>query len=636
MPNNETGLSVDIREDDLCELSAEVLDTLLRDHTTGRNIVWATHDYESLGSMYDYHSEILPDLITGERGMVIRPRVLKSKEEQTDRVKDMAEVFTPSRVVKMMVDYVDIDINTLCMELTCGEAPFLVSRYDATTGQPIAISERVGVLDRKLRLVNERQLNDKDWLGQVRLAFQTTYGYEWQGDNLLLARENLLYTFVDYYEERFGAAPDITLLQDFAEIISWNLWQMDGLSYSIPQEKTKEPQPTQFSFFDEAPAEAPPPFCIIKDWQKGETIKVIDIKNRLIKNQDIMKFDVIIGNPPYQEEVEGDNKQFATPVYNLFIDESQKVAERVELIHPARFLFNAGATPKKWNDKMLKDEHLKVLHYFSNSMDVFPNTNINGGVVITYWEKSCKFKPIGAFTPFDSLSSIKDKVINNNFYSFSEIVYPRDLYMFDECLYDDFPYLDGRQSKGHRYDVGSNIMDLFGEIFDDEDPQNDLEYSRLLGRYNNTRTYKWLKKKYLKRPDNFDSYKVVIAKADGAAGQIGKPIPAQICGRPVIGLPSDSQTASFISIGNFKELNEAESCKKYIQTKFARALLGVLKVTQSLTKDVWAYVPLQDFTPSSDIDWSKSIAEIDEQLFDKYGLDEQERNFIRTKVKEMA
>ena len=636
MPNNETGLSVDIREDDLCELSAEVLDTLLRDHTTGRNIVWATHDYESLGSMYDYHSEILPDLITGERGMVIRPRVLKSKEEQTDRVKDMAEVFTPSRVVKMMVDYVDIDINTLCMELTCGEAPFLVSRYDATTGQPIAISERVGVLDRKLRLVNERQLNDKDWLGQVRLAFQTTYGYEWQGDNLLLARENLLYTFVDYYEERFGAAPDITLLQDFAEIISWNLWQMDGLSYSIPQEKTKEPQPTQFSFFDEAPAEAPPPFCIIKDWQKGETIKVIDIKNRLIKNQDIMKFDVIIGNPPYQEEVEGDNKQFATPVYNLFIDESQKVAERVELIHPARFLFNAGATPKKWNDKMLKDEHLKVLHYFSNSMDVFPNTNINGGVVITYWEKSCKFKPIGAFTPFDSLSSIKDKVINNNFYSFSEIVYPRDLYMFDECLYDDFPYLDGRQSKGHRYDVGSNIMDLFGEIFDDEDPQNDLEYSRLLGRYNNTRTYKWLKKKYLKRPDNFDSYKVVIAKADGAAGQIGKPIPAQICGRPVIGLPSDSQTASFISIGNFKELNEAESCKKYIQTKFARALLGVLKVTQSLTKDVWAYVPLQDFAPSSDIDWSKSIAEIDEQLFDKYGLDEQERNFIRTKVKEMA
>ena len=158
--------------------------------------MWATHDYESLGSMYDYHSEILPDLITGERGMVIRPRVLKSKEEQTDRVKDMAEVFTPSWVVKKMVDYLDIAIDTRCLELTCGEAPFLVSRYDATTGEPIAIGERVGVLDRKLRLVNEQQLSDEDWLGQVQLAFQTTYGYEWQGDNLLLARENLLYTFV--------------------------------------------------------------------------------------------------------------------------------------------------------------------------------------------------------------------------------------------------------------------------------------------------------------------------------------------------------------------------------------------------------------------------------------------------------
>ena len=411
---------------------------------------------------------------------------------------------------------------------------------------------------------------------------------------------------------------------------------MDGLTYCIPREKKEEAPQAQLSLFDEAPAEAPAPLCIIKDWQKGKTIKVIDIKRRQTKNQDIMKFDVIIGNPPYQEEVVGDNKQFASPVYNLFVDESQKAAKRTELIHPARFLFNAGATPKKWNDKMLKDEHLKVLNYFSNSSDVFPNTNINGGVVITYWEKEKVFKPIISFTPFDSLRTIREKVTNNNFESFSEIVYPRDLYRFEECLYRDYPFLDGRQSKGHIYDVGSNIMDLFCEIFEEEKPKEEAKYSRLLGRYNNERTYKWLKKEYLKVPDNFDSYKVVIAKADGAAGQIGKPEPAQICGRPIIGFPSDSQTASFISIGNFNNLSDAENCMTYIQTRFARALLGVLKVTQSLTKDVWRYVPLQDFTPSSDIDWSKSIAEIDEQLFDKYGLDEQERNFIRTKVKEMV
>ena len=181
MPNkNDSSQLIDIREDDLLALSAAVLDTLLRDHTTGRNIFWATHDYEVLGSAYGYHSEILPQLITGENGMVIRPRVLKSKQNQTDRSKDMAEVFTPAWIVKKMVDYVDIDINTRCMELTCGEAPFLVSRYDATTGEPIPINKRMGLLDRKLHMVNEQQRSDEEWLAQVRLAFQTTYGYEWQ------------------------------------------------------------------------------------------------------------------------------------------------------------------------------------------------------------------------------------------------------------------------------------------------------------------------------------------------------------------------------------------------------------------------------------------------------------------------
>ena len=353
---------IDIREDDLLALSAEVLDTLLRDHTTGRNIFWATHDYEALGSEYDYHSQILPHLITGEHGMVIRPRVLKSKEEQTDRVKDMAEVFTPSRVVKMMVDYVDININTRCLELTCGEAPFLVSRYDSTTGEPIAINERIGILDRKLRLVNDQQLSDEDWLAQVRRAFQSTYGYEWQGDSLLLARENLLYTFVDHYETRFGTAPDISLLLDFAEIISWNLWQMDGLSYCIPQEKTEEPVQTQLSIFDEAPAKIPAPFCKIMDWQKEKVIKVNDIKMRQTKNQDIMKFDVIIGNPPYQEETASDSTR-KPPIFNFFMDEAYKCADKVSLITPARFLFNAGYTPSQWNNKMLNDPHLKVQLY---------------------------------------------------------------------------------------------------------------------------------------------------------------------------------------------------------------------------------------------------------------------------------
>ena len=173
MPDN----SVDILED---KLSPDILAQLLCDHTTGRNILWCTHDYESLGTGFGYYDEIKPSYITGKHGDIIRPRVQKSKELQTDRVKDMAEVFTPSRVVKMMVDYVDIDVNTRCLELTCGEAPFLVSRYDATTGETIAIKERVGILDRKLRMILDQQLSDEEWLVQVRQSFQSTYGYEWR------------------------------------------------------------------------------------------------------------------------------------------------------------------------------------------------------------------------------------------------------------------------------------------------------------------------------------------------------------------------------------------------------------------------------------------------------------------------
>ena len=244
MPDKETGPTcIDIREDDLSAISPEVLATLLRDHTTGKNIFWATHDYEALGRAYDYHSEILPELITGEHGMVIRPRVLKSKENQTDRAKDMAEVFTPSWVCNAQNNLVDeawfgrktifnIEdsvshiwksvtdkilfpngktwkdyVRATRMEMTCGEAPYLVSRYDTTTGESIPLDQRIGLLDRKLRIVSENTESSGDWLDWAQTAYKNTYGFEWQGDNLLLAREALLWTFIEYYQAKFGKAP---------------------------------------------------------------------------------------------------------------------------------------------------------------------------------------------------------------------------------------------------------------------------------------------------------------------------------------------------------------------------------------------------------------------------------------------
>ena len=296
MPNKDKSPSlIDIREDDLMALSAEVteqreqsqtsldsaesrrnsskaqvLDTLLHDHTTGRNIFWATHDYEALGSEYGYHSEILPHLITGEHGMVIRPRVLKTKEEQSDRAKDMAEVFTPSWVCNAQNNLVDeawfgrkdvfnvedttnhtwqattnkIEfpetkswkdyVRATRMELTCGEAPYLVSRYDATTGEPIPLEQRIGLLERKLRVISENVDASGDWLVWAQMAYKNTYGFEWQGDSLLLAREALLWTFIEYYQAKFGKAPLTKSINYIAYIISWNLWQMDGLKGVVP------------------------------------------------------------------------------------------------------------------------------------------------------------------------------------------------------------------------------------------------------------------------------------------------------------------------------------------------------------------------------------------------------------------
>ena len=609
--------SVDILENDI---QPEVLVLLLRDHTTGHNIIWATHDYETLGEGYSYNDEITLELITGKNGKVISPRVKKSKEQQSDRVKDMAEVFTPSWVVKMMVDYVDIAVDTRCLELTCGEAPFLVSRYDATTGEPIAISERVGVLDRKLRLVNDQQLSDEDWLALVRRAFQSTYGYEWQGDSLLLARENLLYTFIDHYEAHFGSKPAVPLLQDFAEIISWNLWQMDGLTYRTPREKSEEPPQVQLSFFDEAPAKALPSLCIIKDWQADKTIKVNDIKKRQTKNQDIMKFDVIIGNPPYQEETESDSTR-KPPIFNFFMDEAYKNAKKVSMITPARFLFNAGYTPKIWDKKMLNDPHLKVHHYEAVSANVFANTDIKGGVVITYHDSEQTFEPIGTFTKFEELNSILHAVKRKTHCYLDSIISSPLSFQLSELMKQEHPELIDR--------LRSSAFEKLGSIFF-ESPREDGNYIAMIGLLDGKRETKYIRRDYIKDiSGTLDKWSLLVSKANGA-GQFG-----EVLSTPIIAKPGVGYTQTFIAIGMFDTKEEAENTAIYIKTKFARAMLGILKITQDCPGPKWAYVPLQDFTSSSDIDWSKSIPEIDELLFDKYGLDDKEKDFIRTKVKEM-
>lgn len=344
-------------------------------------------------------------------------------------------------------------------------------------------------------------------------------------------------------------------------------------------------------------------------------------------NED-MKFDAIVGNPPYQIMATGDANG-SDPIYHLFIDAACKLGEKVSFIHPARFLFNAGKTPKDWNEKMLNDEHYKVVQYWANSGDVFPTVDIKGGVAVTYWDKNKNFEKIGTFVAYDELRTILEKVKAKDFATFSELVYGRDLYRLTDKLYEENPWAENRQSKGHKYDIGSNVFDTFPELFYEEKPNDDYDYAKIFGREKNNRILKWIKKSYVKVPDNFDSYKVFIPKANGT-GAIGEVLSTPIVGEPIVG-----STTTFLSVGKFNTQDEAENCMKYIKTKFARAMLGTLKVTQDNPRETWLNVPLQDFSSNSDIDWGKDIPEIDKQLYAKYKLSSEEIDFIEKNVRVM-
>lgn len=336
-------------------------------------------------------------------------------------------------------------------------------------------------------------------------------------------------------------------------------------------------------------------------------------------------FDFAIGNPPYQELNAKNNRQ--NPVYNLFMEEAFKVATSTEVITPARFLFDAGQTPKEWNRKMLNDEHFKVLHYEADATNIFPNTDIKGGVAITLRDETRQFDTIKIFTAFDELNGILQKVLPTCKQSITDICVGAVPYRFTEALRNDYP--EYAELAGESFDLRTNILDKMADKVFFQAAPSEEGYVQILGIYQKKRTYMYVNSKYLATPSNFKGYKLLISKACGA-GKFGEAIPGIIVGDPYVG-----HTQSFISIGNFSIIEDANNLEKYIGTKFARCLLSVLRITQDTTAYKWKYVPLQNFTDESDIDWSKSIPEIDRQLYQKYGLDANEIEFIETHVKEM-
>ncbi len=301
-----------------------VLKILLEDKTTKQNIIFATDIYTEDNPRCTAKSAMTVELLLGFQACPIQPRVAKAVEDQQERTRKKAEVFTPSWICALMNNHCDDEwfskqnvFNTLDgqewqvsegkilfdggkgrtwkdyvdsrrIEITCGEAPYIVSRYDTTSGESIEIKNRIGILDRKLRVVNENATDESEWMKWVIRAYQSVYGYEYQGDNLLIARINLLETFVDYTEDRWNRKPTIPELQRIANIISWNFWQMDGISGTIPYgvPKQENEQISLFGFFVEDPKEEvnETSACRIFDWRKDRSIPYTDVSEGM-KNE---------------------------------------------------------------------------------------------------------------------------------------------------------------------------------------------------------------------------------------------------------------------------------------------------------------------------------------------------------------
>ena len=296
-----------------------VLNQLLQDKTTKQNIIFATDAYAEYGAEFQEKAQITAEKLLGYGKVLIQPRVEKAAAEQQARTRKKAEVFTPSWIVNKMNNHCDEEwfgrpnvfntedgtgwttnlepivfegkktwkhyVDSRRIEITCGEAPYVVSRYNATTGEPIPIKDRIGILDRKFRVVNENVSDNEEWLKWSERAVQSSYGYEFQGDNLLLARINVLITYVEQHELRFGAQPDLKRLYRIANIICWNFWQMDGITGTIPFTIPKSSDEGDQLFFDgffgdvieeETPDTAP--VCKIWDWRRDNAISYEDVR----------------------------------------------------------------------------------------------------------------------------------------------------------------------------------------------------------------------------------------------------------------------------------------------------------------------------------------------------------------------
>lgn len=679
--------AVDIQENFLLYFENNILNILLKDRSSGKNIIWATDDYSVRGAGYASTDEISIEAITEENGDVICPRALKSKETQGSRTRNMAEVFTPLWICNKQNNLADASwferedvFNTESgrewtpraekiafseekdkswraylaskrLEITCGEAPYLVSRYDTLTGAVIPLEQRIGLLDRKLRVINERTRNFKDrqkakkrWLELARLAVQSIYGYEWAGDNVLLARENVLYTVVDFYAEKFAEPLDGEALEQFAEIISWNIWQMDGLKAVVPlscHDYKKERQavsPNLFlardfsartlkrsmSFCDVDEHELQKcqgclkdnldlhngVYCKIKNWSTGKIVlfkELLEEEGSEEKMAKDFKFDVVIGNPAYQENTGGSKAQ-AIPLYHLFVNSAKQLNPKyIDMIIPSRW-FSGGMGLDAFRNDMINDKRIRQLSDYVEAVECFgSDVEIKGGVCYFLWDR-------------DNEGTCHIKTHNGNYYS------EADRYLKEDGL-DFFIRMNEAVSIYHKVkSFGENVVSdevypqgLFGlpTIFHG----NKVHQKEDIKVYENGGVGYTSIDNIPKGKDFIYKIKVFISEAYNG----GNKFPHQIINKPFVGEVGSCSTATYMIIGLYDNEQQAKNMISYISTKFFRFMVFILKNTQHASKKVYQLVPKQDLSHP----WT------DEMLYKKYNLTDDEIAFIESMIKPM-